>query len=189
MAISPDESRSKDCERMRNKKREMSAEQLEKERQRLHESYLRHKEERMKRRDEHRKANLELYAGKQRDYRERNKEKVCERARKWYQENKERKLADLKIKRDTVRSEMITSYGGKCSCCGEDNPRFLTLDHIDGGGRLHREILNAGGTGIMYHLKNMGWPQEGYQLLCYNCNCGRAHNSGICPHNDPRYVK
>ena len=23
---------------------------------------------------------------------------------------------------------------------------------------------------------------EGFQVLCYNCNLGKAHNNGICPH-------
>ncbi len=25
----------------------------------------------------------------------------------------------------------------------------------------------------------------GFRVLCYNCNCGRNHNKGICPHKKP----
>ena len=31
-------------------------------------------------------------------------------------------------------------------------------------------------------LKRQGWPKDGYQLLCANCNQGRARNGGVCPH-------
>jgi hypothetical protein len=27
------------------------------------------------------------------------------------------------------------------------------------------------------------YPPE-YQVLCFNCNCGRALNGGRCPHED-----
>jgi hypothetical protein len=38
--------------------------------------------------------------------------------------------------------------------------------------------------GINRFYKN-NFPR-GYRILCYNCNCGRALNNGICPHKDFR---
>lgn len=32
-------------------------------------------------------------------------------------------------------------------------------------------------------IKMLNYP-EGYQVLCYNCNCGKSINNGICPHLD-----
>jgi hypothetical protein len=73
------------------------------------------------------------------------------------------------------------SYGTMiCNCCGEPIIYFLTIDHINGGGCKHRKKVGEGIT--FYHwLIDNGFP-EGYQVLCYNCNCGRAKNGNICPH-------
>ena len=79
----------------------------------------------------------------------------------------------------------VIAYGGKCVCCGELEPGFLTIDHIDGKGARHRRHLKQQGlTGsFMYRwLREHGYPKDNYQLLCYNCNCGRHCNQGICPH-------
>ena len=35
---------------------------------------------------------------------------------------------------------------------------------------------------IYIWLKNNNFP-EGFQVLCFNCNCGKARNKGICPHS------
>jgi hypothetical protein len=79
---------------------------------------------------------------------------------------------------------VLAGYGGKCSCCGEDDPRFLTIDHVNGDGRLHRESLGGGSNRVWLGIIRRGFPPE-YQALCYNCNSGRAINGGICPHQDP----
>ena len=34
-------------------------------------------------------------------------------------------------------------------------------------------------------LKRNNFP-PGYQVLCWNCNCGRSINNGICPHKTER---
>lgn len=84
--------------------------------------------------------------------------------------------------------QTYAAYGGfKCVCCGETEPMFLTLDHINGGGTKHREELRngqpaAGGSWLYRELRRAGFP-PGYQVLCFNCNCGRARNGGVCPHH------
>lgn len=82
------------------------------------------------------------------------------------------------------RLEMLEHYSnGKllCACCGESNYDFLTLDHMDGGGVKHRKEVGA--SNLPNWLKKNDYP-EGYQVLCYNCNCGRQRNAGICPHQN-----
>lgn len=86
--------------------------------------------------------------------------------------------------RDRTRDALFAAYGGYvCACCGETERQFLTLDHVNNDGAAHRRAL--GGQCGMRHvyadLKRRGFP-PGYQVLCFNCNLGRARNGGVCPH-------
>lgn len=76
-----------------------------------------------------------------------------------------------------IKNEMIDAYGGKCNICGTAYREFMSIDHIEGGGCLHRRELNmhSGSEFIKWLWKN-GWPQNEYQLLCFNCNCSKAIN-------------
>ena len=94
------------------------------------------------------------------------------------------KLSSLsENRRIAIRDEMIKVYGGKCECCGENEPQFLTIDHINNDGAEHRKKIGSG-INLYRNLKNQGWPKEGLRLLCFNCNCGRSRNGGTCPHKE-----
>lgn len=84
--------------------------------------------------------------------------------------------------RKKLREEAIKAYGGKCNCCGENTPVFLTIDHVNNNGAEHRKEVPAGST---FHrwLKSNGYPKD-FQILCWNCNSGRHLNGGICPHSE-----
>lgn len=46
-----------------------------------------------------------------------------------------------------------------------------------------------GGDAALRKRRHVEWLArhkypEGFQLLCWNCNCGRAINGGICPHEE-----
>ena len=86
--------------------------------------------------------------------------------------------------RASLRAEMLSEYGGCCSCCGESESMFLQLDHIENDGHLDRKIHRTS-TKLFAHLKRLGWPKDRYQLLCANCNFGKLLNGGTCPHQDP----
>ncbi len=77
--------------------------------------------------------------------------------------------------------EAINQYGGKCTCCGESNPAFLTFDHPDNDGAKWRK--DNKGTPIYRWLKAQGWPNI-VRIMCYNCNGARQFWSqgGECPH-------
>jgi hypothetical protein len=80
-----------------------------------------------------------------------------------------------------LRARVIYGYGGAqpaCRCCGESEPRFLTLDHVNNGGRAHR--IAKGAQGVLRELERTGFP-AGFQVLCFNCNLARGAY-GICPH-------
>lgn len=81
-----------------------------------------------------------------------------------------------------LREETFDHYGRKCNCCGESNPAFLCLDHVNNDGKQHRLALNApgGGQAVYRDLKRRGWPPI-VQTLCWNCNAAKAIY-GECPH-------
>lgn len=101
----------------------------------------------------------------------------------WVRRNPE-KVAEWR--RESIRKikqEVLAHYGGRCACCGEDNLLFLTIDHIDGNGTAHRKSVGRYGSTFYSWLRTHGLPL-GFQVLCFNCNCGRQLNGGICPgHN------
>ena len=83
--------------------------------------------------------------------------------------------------RRKAKQDVLVAYGRSCACCGETEPVFLTIDHIDGNGAEHRrQINNRGGSSFYYWLRQNGYP-EGYQVLCWNCNSAK-HINGTCPH-------
>jgi len=71
---------------------------------------------------------------------------------------------------------VIEAYGGKCSCCGIADRTFLTLDHIDGGGRKHRQQVSD----VYVDVERQGFP-DSMQVLCSNCHLAKDTRGG-CPH-------
>jgi hypothetical protein len=120
-------------------------------------------------------------------YRDANKEKINERRKKSYEANRPKRLSQArasgKRRHKILKLEIIENYGGKCTCCGEANYFFLTIDHIDNKGAQHRrEVGTQAGRQFYKWLKNNGFPKDNFQLLCFNCNSGKQLNGGICPH-------
>lgn len=118
---------------------------------------------------------------RQRRYREVNREKEREYQRRYRQEHGEERARAhreyQKRKRDELFAEMVEAYGGGCSCCGLDDPAFLTLEHVGGmQGRPRISVLNE-----LAKLKREGWPDR-CTCFCFNCNLGSWRNGGTCPH-------
>ena len=108
-----------------------------------------------------------------------------------------------RIRRNKKNSEfrlkkLVFEYycGGsaKCQCCGENNLLFLTLDHTNNDGAKHRRAIlkqdypdrkkRGDLTGRQFYawLKRNAFPDIAIKVLCFNCNCGKMTNLGICPH-------
>lgn len=83
-------------------------------------------------------------------------------------------------KREERKAQVFNHYGNVCACCREPNPKFLTMDHINNDGYLHRQSVRKD----MYRWLIQNNFPTGFQTLCYNCNCARAKNGGICPHKE-----
>lgn len=101
-----------------------------------------------------------------------------------YWANHSQRIMRMREYAHKLRVDAFNRYGGpKCACCGETSWAFLSLDHINGGGCKHRREMKGGGLFTYRWLKKHGYP-EGYQVLCMNCNFGKAQNGGICPHEE-----
>lgn len=129
-----------------------------------------HAERLQKEKRAHYEANKEIYQQHSRRYREKNKEQIKTKGREYQ-----------RLKRVSMRRELIDAYGGECACCGESEPLFLDLDHINNDGNAHRK-RGARSLALLYEIKREGWPKDKYRLLCCNCNQGRSRNGGTCPH-------
>jgi len=117
-------------------------------------------------------------------YYEDNKELRLKQIKKWAKNNPEKRRRYNVSWRWKLRMDIIKAYGGKCACCGESIPEFLTIDHIANDGNKHREKdKTMQGGGLYRWLKKNNYPKDNYQLLCCNCNFAKGHFGG-CPHND-----
>ena len=116
---------------------------------------------------------------------EEKRKKAREYAKKTYQRDRLKRLAAHKKWRESIKNKVIFYYSdGKmcCKCCGETIPEFLTVDHINNNGTQERKTYTGGGHHNYRFIIKNNYP-EGYQILCYNCNCGRARTKDkVCPH-------
>lgn len=126
--------------------------------------------------------NADKYREYARKYYYDNKEKMNEYSREYFVNNKEQISQQSRAYRMNVKQLVVDGYGGCCNCCGENQLEFLTIDHVYGGGNIHRSESNLSGGVTTYNwLIRNNFPKD-FQVLCWNCNCARAHFGGICPH-------
>jgi hypothetical protein len=123
------------------------------------------------------------YAGMTEEEKQRAYQKKC------YEKHKEERQAygrkQSKEYREKNKDRCYEAYGGYiCSCpkCDETEPKFLSIDHVENNGNEHRKTIGYGnGSDIYRWLIKHDFPKE-FQVLCMNCNFGKARNGGICPH-------
>ena|ERR1022692_131008 len=118
-------------------------------------------------------------AARHQRYKLQNREKLRASVTRWRKNNPEKHQIQYKRKAAKLRREIIDAYGGKCVCCGEANPYFLTIDHVENNGRNHRKQI--GESNVYRWLRAQGFPKDKYQLMCANCNCSKGW-FGFCPH-------
>lgn len=75
--------------------------------------------------------------------------------------------------RARLRATVLAAYGGKCAYCGESRQLFLTIDHKNNDGAQHRRQWGGSTNRTYAWLKKNGFP-TGFQVACFNCNCGKA---------------
>ena len=115
------------------------------------------------------------------EYYLKHKKRILASNLKWQRANKEKYNLSVRVAQQKCRVEVLLKYGGKCVCCGENEIKFLAIDHIYGNGKRHRKRLQRSGTRFYYYLKKIGYPKKSYQILCHNCNLAKGFY-GKCPH-------
>ena len=82
-----------------------------------------------------------------------------------------------------IKDKFFEMYGNKCNCpgCKETSRSNLTLDHILNDGYIRKSTQREGGK-REYREAVKKYNPDVYQILCFNCNCGKERNNGICPH-------
>ncbi len=73
-----------------------------------------------------------------------------------------------------LRRKVIVHLGGRCCKCGFADERALQIDHVNGGGLKHRDLL-----GSSYHVYKLALVDKTgmFQLLCANCNWIKVHEN------------
>ena len=86
-------------------------------------------------------------------------------------------------RRKVLKDRIYAAYGGYlCVCCGETEPTFLSLDHVNNDGFVRRKSgEHKTGEQLFRWIEKNGFPPD-FQVLCMNCNHGKSRNGGICPH-------
>lgn len=113
---------------------------------------------------------------------------MLKRARERYQANPaaiwspERKTRAYQLAKDRsakYRDEVFSLYGVECVACGEKESKFLTLDHINNDGWERRKSnYREGGIAFYLDIIRHG-KRDDLEVLCFNCNFGKARNGGI----------
>jgi len=133
-------------------------------------------------------------------YESRCKDCLSKINRKYYEKNRASVLVVAKAYRDKnpgrirtylgkyskergrlMKETVVRHFGGKCACCGESDIGFLTIDHVNNDGGKHRKEIGKAGLYMWLIRHNFPATYE-LQVLCFNCNFGKNHNGGICPH-------
>lgn len=109
--------------------------------------------------------------------------KLCQarQGAQWKKDNPERwkEYINEWTRKDRARCKELVfdHYGRACTCCGESEPVFLVIDHINEDGAEHRKRIQA--SRFYQWLVRQGFPEE-FQTLCHNCNFAKSR--GGCPH-------
>lgn len=107
-------------------------------------------------------------------WRQANPDRVREQSRK----NNRDRYTRLKLK-------FIAAYGGSCTCCGESDPHFLTVEHKTPEAKrrhVHPGGRPLSGLNLLRRLEVEEYPED-VTCLCMNCNYARGHY-GFCPHSN-----
>lgn len=118
-------------------------------------------------------------------YREKNREEIRRRQNEYRAKNREL----IRQKENAVYQQkkkiVYEAYENKCNCCGETEIHFLSIDHVNNDGHIHRykNRYNSTFNGVSLYrwLIENNFPTDNFQILCMNCNFGKG-KLGTCPH-------
>jgi len=109
-----------------------------------------------------------------------HRDKANKRHHNWIDAHPGKDCEYAKKLHGNLREAVLVRYGKRCNCCGETQPKFLQMDHINNDGNQHRKVYK----GYIYRwIVEHNYPDT-FQVLCANCNWGKHMNNGICPHKE-----
>lgn len=111
-------------------------------------------------------------------YRQENIQKLTEYLKAWQLKNKDSLILSRKAKSNKIKKLFFDKFGAICNYCGITDKSILTIDHVNNNGKHDRK--NRGPNWKLRFLKNpesIDYSQ--YQILCRNCNCGKAIKDGV----------
>lgn len=108
------------------------------------------------------------------DYYEDNSASIITKTVNRKRDNPAQKRKHDYAERDLVRLDVLGAYADPdiaCKHCGEIERKVLVLDHINGGGEIHRKEVSGGHGGVAFYrwIRKNNYPR-GFQILCQNCN-------------------
>jgi hypothetical protein len=96
---------------------------------------------------------------------------------RWRKANPEKIRAKDRRRIQALQDTVFQHYGRICACPGCEVAEDLTIDHVNGDGKSHRENLFGGryGTSEEFYrwLIETGFP-PGIQVLCKPCNSSKG---------------
>ena len=118
-------------------------------------------------------------------------EKERQRLYDWRSANRDHYLEYISLKQSQYyerdRKVVLQHYSGKevpeCYCCGIAIDDFLTVDHPE----PKPEGIRKRGRALLRWIIKNDFPR-GFLVSCFNCNCGREKNGGVCPHRSMEVV-
>lgn len=105
--------------------------------------------------------------------------------KEWYIKNREevraRQRKYMMQLRKEKREACFKLLGEVCACCGEQEKTFLTIDHVNGGGNIHRRRYGGNDRRLYKEILSDPFAVVKYRTLCWNCNTATRWGR-VCPH-------
>jgi hypothetical protein len=124
-----------------------------------------------------RAANQEKVRASEAAYRRNNRAAQVAAVAAWRKANPGKHAAHEAARNARLKARVLSHYGLICACCGTTED--LSIDHINGRGREHRDKL-FGTQQVAYRfyawLIRQGFP-DGYQTLCRPCNSSKRRGT------------
>lgn len=97
------------------------------------------------------------------------------------QECTQRRRTNENARTATIKRLVMQKYGGRCATPGcEASEDRLTIDHVDGRGKEHRELHGLGRYSVrMYRWLIRNDFPDGFQVLCVSCNASKGRRAAV----------
>jgi len=173
----------RNSKRINRKRREYYLKNNEEAKRKRREHYFKNNEEIRMRKNQYYYKNKKRFNEYSKKWYQKNRDKILEKQKKYYLENRDRileynrknkEIISKKISLNNLRiKKLVLGHysNGKLKCvrCGFSDIRALSIDHINGGGTLHRKQIRGRGSMMYRWLIKNNFP-KGYMTLCMNCN-------------------